>query len=419
MKSIIQNWPLLLIYPVMLIGFIVSVFKSDFLNSTAVKNNSPDSSRPVFETITIIPGGDGKESENRSSSGNVVSEPEGKSSANSNVGRFPFTWGRDGADATGNSKPDPIRSDFSTPKTIHLGANLYAIGNKTHSFTALIDQAAKVKGAAIIDRHFNSYRGKGSGHLMLCNQQGVKLAAALNAEFKKVYDEQGWYYDHPNLIVTNRANTLAVLRLATQKNMAAVIGEFGFIDDRVNREKIGEFIKSKEGQKRIARATIDAAKKVSSIENIVLSAGHHGNRGTGGASYKGFHETEYAFATFEAIREILQNGDSAAYEGADASSAEADEYDGYFFTEAGNIEGNQIATSGKAVEPAPGPQSLDWGYSDDSKKDRASLPKLPPIIGESPVTEPIGPWRKQKGSAGNSGSKSAASSGSKSKSGGS
>lgn len=282
MKCIFKYWPLSLVYPLLLVGFLVSLLKPD---------SEPDI-EPIVQILPPIPG-------------TVPTRPI-----------MPV---------------EPIRTASTKPNTIHLGGNLYAIGNQTGSFGDLINQAAQIPGAAIIDRHFNSFMSKGSGHLMLCNEKGYELATALNAEYKKIYDEQGWHYDHPNLIVTSRANSLAVLRIATQRGMAAVIEEFGFIDDRENGDQIGDFIRSVEGQKRIAQATIDATKKVAWIKNIVLSAGHHGNRGTSGASYKGFHETDYAFATFEAIRNILKNPETASV------ADKQDEYDGYFFSEAKNL----------------------------------------------------------------------------------
>lgn len=209
---------------------------------------------------------------------------------------------------TPTGKPS-LRSESTEPMLNKIGEKIFVVSSKTSSFEDLVDQAASTgadPGAiALVERHFNKYYGKGSGFYIFCNPLGAKVARAFNDEYRKIYDEQGWKYDKPVAIIPTTRYHL--LKVAQKKGMPCIMGEFGFVDDRVNGDKIGNFLKSKAGQERIARASIAATRSLN-MEAFVFAAGHHGVKpnGTTGAYFGEFHETDYAFATFAAMDDLLE-----------------------------------------------------------------------------------------------------------------
>lgn len=198
------------------------------------------------------------------------------------------------------TKPNTISIPFGV-KWIHF------ITNETATFTDLLDQVKRTappEEIVYIDRHFNA--GGGSGFLVLSNERGVSFGLLLNDEYEKIYQEKGWafYPDENQIRVTD---DFAVLRLATPRGIAAIVDEFGFIDDPINGEEIRAFIASKPGQIEIAAATLRAIVNTN-FKHIVMGAGHHGDRGTVGATANGVHETVYAFETFEAMSKLIEDG---------------------------------------------------------------------------------------------------------------
>ena len=209
-------------------------------------------------------------------------------------------------------KFQPIALKESTkPNTVSIAFEdkwIHFITNETSTFTDLMDQVKRTappEQIIYVDRHFNA--GGGSGFLMLSNERGVNFALKLNDEYEKIYSENGWNF-YPEGAQIRKDPAFAVLRLATDRRIAAVIDEFGFIDDPLNGEAIRTFMRSKNGQLQIATATLTAIVNTD-FKHLVLGAGHHGSRGTGGASFDGnYTEIKYAFETFEAMNELIQQG---------------------------------------------------------------------------------------------------------------
>lgn len=210
------------------------------------------------------------------------------------------------------------RVTSSTPRTLawSMGTEkrLFCILNKTHSFSNLVAQARQVttteNDTLLIDRHFNANKGKSSGFMCLTNDRGAKFAALLNAEHRKIYDEEGWEYDWENCIITSRQDSLGILAAGNRQETAVIIEEFAFIDDPVNGQAIREFLQSVRGQRRIAKATLMAIQNQTEFTNVVFSAGHWGNRGSTGAAVGSFTEVDYAFGTYEQMEYILAHPDS-------------------------------------------------------------------------------------------------------------
>lgn len=219
-------------------------------------------------------------------------------------------WGYTSAEVN-KTRFKPIQlKESSKPNTVTIpweDKYLHFITNETNTFTDLMDQVKRTappEQIIYVDRHFNA--GGGSGFLMLSNEKGVSFAMKLNDEYEKIYLKYSWqFYAEPKQI--RREGGFAVLNLATQRNIAAVIDEFGFIDDPLNGEAIRAFMRSRNGQLEIAAATLTAIVNAD-FRHIVMGAGHNGQRGTSGANMGGYSEVKYAFETFEAMNQLIQDG---------------------------------------------------------------------------------------------------------------
>lgn len=203
------------------------------------------------------------------------------------------------------------RVNSTSPTIANLGNKMFAVLNATDSFDDLFDQVFQdEKSDALIDVHFNRYIGKHSGPLMLHSSEGKKLAAALQREFIEIYQENGWQYGRENDIRHN--NRFALPKLGNSRGKPVVVSEFGYIDDPVN--PIGEWIQTVKGQERIARAYINALKSLD-LDRVAISLGHHGDRGSRGARYKQYTETDFAEGVINAILrlqgESLETGEVA------------------------------------------------------------------------------------------------------------
>ena len=192
----------------------------------------------------------------------------------------------------------PKRLATNTPKTVTLGNGFSAILNETDSFDDLFNQAFQ-RGEALIDIHFNRYKGAHSGPLMLYSEAGKQLAASLQREFIEIYQENGWVYGKEMDIRYN--NRFALPKLGNAKKKPVVISEFGYVDDPKN--PIGKWIQTEAGQNRIARAYVNALRGLG-YTNVVLGIGHHGDRGSGGAKYGNYTETDFAEDVIQAITKL-------------------------------------------------------------------------------------------------------------------
>lgn len=201
--------------------------------------------------------------------------------------------------------PEPTGDTKAT--TINIGDKFAAIFNKTSSFNILADQAFKA-GDALIDIHFNAYKGRNSGPLMLHSERGLALAKALQREFIEIYDENDWSYDGEWILRVDKS--IPLVRIGNETSQPVVISEFGYIDDPKN--PIGEYIQSTTGQKRIAQAYRNAARDAG-YDRVVLSAGHYGCRGTCGAKYKDYSETRFAFDVINQLFGLFKLQDSDEY----------------------------------------------------------------------------------------------------------
>lgn len=183
----------------------------------------------------------------------------------------------------------------TTPHTLKLGGKFSVILNKT-SWDGLMKQAFE-ENDALIDIHFNKYRGANSGPLMIYSNEGKELARALQREFIEIYEENGWTYDKEfdlrrvNLALIERGD-----RKGTEKPV--VISEFGYVDDPAN--PVAEYIQSEAGHKRIAQAYKNAVRGLD-LNNVALSIGHHGDRGTGPAQTGDYLEQHFAVDVAQAI----------------------------------------------------------------------------------------------------------------------
>ncbi len=208
---------------------------------------------------------------------------------------------------------DPFQSTGSTARKavstdLGDGQSAHFVLNKTGSFATSAIQASAYgdnKDILVLDKHFNAAGGKASGFMMLSNTAGKKFASALNGEYKKIYDENGWGYDQPNLIVTARQHRLGMLNQTGRRGVAAVIDEFAYRNDSKNGRKPIEWMQTEVGQRRIALAQF-AAMKSTGFKHYVCFAGHWATngRGTGGTSYNGWHESPYAFAVHNKLCEF-------------------------------------------------------------------------------------------------------------------
>jgi hypothetical protein len=209
--------------------------------------------------------------------------------------RNPYVF--DGNPLTGLTPETLTRVNSTSPTVADLGNNMLVILNATDSFEDLFDQAFDLEKAdALIDIHFNRYKGKHSGPLMLHSRDGKALAASLQREFIEIYQENGWQYGKELDIRFN--DYFKLPKLGNLAGKPVVISEFGYVDDPAN--PIGEWIQTTQGQERIARAYVNALRG-SDYKKVALSLGHHGNRGSGGAKYKSYTETEFAEDTVNAI----------------------------------------------------------------------------------------------------------------------
>lgn len=197
-----------------------------------------------------------------------------------------------------------VSSDLGNGKTIHF------VQNKTSSFSKSAIQASAVGDNSeilIVDKHFNANgsSGNGSGFMMLANDDGKKFAALLNSEYRAIYDEEGWQYNHPNLISTSRQHRLGMLNQSRKRGIAAVIDEFAYRNDPVNGNKPIEWMQTVKGQRRIALANYSAMHQ-SEFKHIVCFNGHwaSSSRGTGGTTYNGWHENVYSNLVHNNMNEL-------------------------------------------------------------------------------------------------------------------
>jgi len=191
---------------------------------------------------------------------------------------------------------------------VHEGIDIYALPNKTVNFDTLslqIDSFTKGK-AAHLDIHFN--KGGGSGPIALTNSLGCAFAEYYVEEMQKIYEEQGWVNNRIMPVDTSRTR-LGVIKCGTKHGLCSVIGEFAFVDDRINGTKPIDFALTREGAYRIQLGILAAAKKAK-LDSLTLSIGHHGPRGLFGA-YVGrgknakLHEKDYAVFQINSMNFLL------------------------------------------------------------------------------------------------------------------
>jgi len=220
--------------------------------------------------------------------------------------------------------PPPLKSNSSSKKVIAVplkgpvgkGRTVHFVCNRTNSWSSALSLAAGVSenpkdDLILVDRHFNR-RGAGGhyapnpnrdpktvghGPLMICNSEGEAYAKLLCAEYKKIYEEQGWSHYHAcDIRVEN--SRYGMPREGRRRGIAVVVDEFCYADDGINGDKVILWSMTKEGQERIAQARLRAF-LASGFAHRVVFAGHHGDRGDGPAVYKKLNETTWAFESFK------------------------------------------------------------------------------------------------------------------------
>lgn len=183
------------------------------------------------------------------------------------------------------------------------------ITDPTDSFSEVVDIAKSKPNSILIDRHFNA--GGGYGYLTIPNPKARNFAMLLNDEYEKIYQDNGWHRSTYTMD-TSKTSSFDLLSIAHRNDQAALIDEFGFKDDSRNGTAVIEWMKTAKGQHEIANACIRASLK-SEFEHVVLSAGHWGPRGYSGASYDGWHETDYAFSVFTAMVNTIKTADGTDF----------------------------------------------------------------------------------------------------------
>jgi GNAT superfamily N-acetyltransferase len=203
------------------------------------------------------------------------------------------------------------RVQTSAPQVSFLAPGWQAIPNRTDSFPTLAEQVLGAGGETCIqvDFHFDADSGPDAfGPLVISNPAGRAFAEALLHEYRQIYNENKWEWSPLRAVDLGRTGELGVLDNARRKGFGAVVSEFLNIKDPKNGTRPIEWARTAPGQQRLARALIAARERCGDRYGPAIGTiGHHGQRGTGGANFQGYHEKDLAEQVFAAITYVTEH----------------------------------------------------------------------------------------------------------------